>query len=115
MPRRLPFHRFTGRFYEKYQDRLVYGTDMGTGKDMYELTFRILETADEHFYAWDHSSYHWPLYGLDLDDSIHGEGLSHQRSKDQIHSEAPGQRNAVRLRASKAGYSIVARCRSFGL
>ena len=62
--------RFTAQFYEKYQDRLVYGTDMGTSADMYQLTFRILESADEHFYAWNHSSYHWPLYGLALNDSV---------------------------------------------
>ncbi|MGN6297457.1 MAG: hypothetical protein ACTHM7_11800 [Ginsengibacter sp.] len=40
------------------------GTDMGTSERMYLETFRILETADEHFYT-DHS-YHWPLYGLNL-------------------------------------------------
>ncbi len=62
--------RFTAKFYEKYQDRLVYGTDMGLGADMYRTTFRILESADEHFYVWDHSSYHWPLYGLDLSDQV---------------------------------------------
>lgn len=62
--------RFTARFYEKYQDRLVYGTDMGRSPDMYRLTFRILESADEHFYAWDYSSYHWPFYGLALDKPI---------------------------------------------
>ncbi|MCF8335854.1 MAG: amidohydrolase [Bacteroidales bacterium] len=57
--------RFTQTFYRKYQDRLVYGTDMGRGRGMYETTFRILESADEHFYP-DRFSYHWPLYGLDL-------------------------------------------------
>lgn len=62
--------RFTGQFYEKYQDRLVYGTDMGVGTDTYRLTFRVLESADEHFYAWSHSSYHWPLYGLALSDPV---------------------------------------------
>lgn len=62
--------RFTAQFYEKYQDRLVYGTDMGRNRRMYELTFRILETADEHFYAWDYSTYHWALHGLALDDNI---------------------------------------------
>ena len=36
----------------------------------YQFTFRILESADEHFYAWDHSSYHWPLYGLALNEKI---------------------------------------------
>ena len=55
-------------FYEKYQSRLVYGTDMGYDLTMYRNTFRILETADEHFYQ-EHS-YHWPLYGLELSDQV---------------------------------------------
>jgi predicted TIM-barrel fold metal-dependent hydrolase len=62
--------RFVGEFYDKYQDRLVYGTDMSASLDTYRLTFRILESADEHFYAWSHSSYHWPLYGLGLKDGV---------------------------------------------
>ncbi len=62
--------RFVGQFYEKYQDRLVYATDMRFGTRMYRFTFRILESADEHFYAWERSSYHWPLYGLALNDGI---------------------------------------------
>jgi predicted TIM-barrel fold metal-dependent hydrolase len=62
--------RFVGRFYEKYQDRLVYGTDMGASVDTYRFTFRILESADEHFYAWNLSTYHWPLYGLALSDPV---------------------------------------------
>jgi len=37
---------------------------------MYQTTFRILESADEHFYEWDRFSYHWPLYGLDLNDNV---------------------------------------------
>lgn len=65
-----PIPRFTARFYDKYQDRLVYGTDMGFSTGMYRLTFRILESADEHFYAWDQFSYHWPLYGLALSDGV---------------------------------------------
>lgn len=63
-----PIPRFVNAFMEKYGDRLVYGTDMGMDKDMYETTFRILETADEHFYKHDMFSYHWPLYGLALSD-----------------------------------------------
>ena len=62
--------RFTGKFYWKYQDRLVYGTDMRYSEKMYKITFRILESSDEHFYAWDRFSYHWPLHGLDLDDDV---------------------------------------------
>jgi len=43
---------------------------MTASADTYRFTFRVLESADEHFYAWDHSSYHWPLYGLALNDNI---------------------------------------------
>jgi predicted TIM-barrel fold metal-dependent hydrolase len=62
--------RYVARFYERYQDRLVYGTDMGFNARMYRLTFRIMESADEHFYAWGQFSYHWPLYGLALNDRV---------------------------------------------
>ena len=65
-----PIPRFVSGFYRRYQDRLLYGTDMGRSGGMYRLTFRILESADEHFYAWDRFSYHWPLHGLALDDKI---------------------------------------------
>lgn len=64
-----PIPRYVKAFLEKYSDRIVYGTDMGTGADMYQTTFRILETADEHFYAYNWFDYHWPLYGLDLSES----------------------------------------------
>ena len=64
-----PIPRYVHAFMEKYSNRLVYGTDMGTAKDMYQTTFRILESADEHFYEHDRFSYHWPLYGLALTDA----------------------------------------------
>jgi uncharacterized protein len=64
-----PIPRYVHDFIEKYADRLVYGTDMGTAKSMYQTTFRILETADEHFYQQDLFNYHWPLYGLSLSDA----------------------------------------------
>ena len=65
-----PIPRFVAQFYEKYQDRLVYGTDMGMGRGMYQTTFRILETLDEHFYDFELFSYHWSLYGFGLNDQI---------------------------------------------
>jgi uncharacterized protein len=61
-----PIPRAVRKFYEKYQDRLLYGTDMGRDKQMYLTTFRILETEDEHFYDWNLFTYHWPLNGLAL-------------------------------------------------
>jgi uncharacterized protein len=62
--------RYMAKFYEKYQDRLLYGTDMGFEEDVYETTFRILQTADEHFYRTGQFNYHWALNGFDLPDSI---------------------------------------------
>lgn len=61
-----PIPRYIQQFFDRYQDRLVYGTDMGTAAAMYRTTFRILETADEHFYDHDIISYHWPLHGFNL-------------------------------------------------
>lgn len=55
--------RYTKAFYEKFQDKLLYGTDMGVEPSMYETTLRILETEDEHFYDKELFDYHWPLYG----------------------------------------------------
>ena len=68
-----PVPRYTRKFMEKYQDRLLYGMDVDGGdlkyeKELHETSFRILESADEHFYKYDLFSYHWPLYGLSLSD-----------------------------------------------
>ena len=65
-----PVPRYTKAFYEKHQDKLLYGTDMGFEPSMYETTFRILETEDEHFYEKELFNYHWPLNGLGLGDTI---------------------------------------------
>lgn len=65
-----PIPRFTAAFYAKHAGRLVYGTDMGFDAPMYRITFRILESLDEHFYEIDQFSYHWPLNGLGLNDEI---------------------------------------------
>lgn len=59
--------RFMKSFYHKHADKLLYGTDMGSGRSMYLTTFRILETADEHFYEMELFDYHWPCHGFDLD------------------------------------------------
>jgi hypothetical protein len=65
-----PIPRFAGEFYAKYADRLLYGTDMGFEKEMYRVTFRILETRDEHFYEHEMFGYHWSLNGFGLPDEI---------------------------------------------
>jgi predicted TIM-barrel fold metal-dependent hydrolase len=65
-----PIPRFVKKFYERYQNRLVYGTDMGLDPEMYRITFRILESTDEHFYATGQFGYHWALNGFGLDNKI---------------------------------------------
>lgn len=77
--------RFAAKFFDKYQDRIVYGTDYGWEvwkpyspygqkepdlAQMYRMTFRVLETQDEHFYMTALLGYKWPLYGLGLSDSV---------------------------------------------
>ena len=58
-----PIPRFAAQFYAKHADRLVYGTDMGVDKAMYRVTFRILESLDEHFYenraVWISLEFEW--------------------------------------------------------
>ncbi len=63
-----PIPRYMAAFYEKYQDKLLYGTDNIPESDMYEITFRILESSDEHFYYYNF--YHWPSHGFGLNDNI---------------------------------------------
>jgi uncharacterized protein len=62
--------RFATAFIEKFQDRLLYGTDLGNDPDMYRMTFRILESNDEHFYEIDELRYFWSLSGFGLSDKV---------------------------------------------
>jgi uncharacterized protein len=65
-----PIPRYMNSFCEKYQDRILYGTDMGFEPSMYSVTFRILETTDEHFYETELFGYHWALHGFGLSDKV---------------------------------------------
>jgi hypothetical protein len=63
--------RFASQFLKKYVHRVTYGTDMPYTQEVFTTTFRIMESADEHFYAQDvyfNFNYHWPLQGFDLPD-----------------------------------------------
>lgn len=63
-----PVPRYAKAFLERYHERLFYGTDAPSTSHFYPLSFRILESADEHFYDIDMFGYHWPLHGLALND-----------------------------------------------
>ncbi|PIB34224.1 amidohydrolase [Reichenbachiella sp. 5M10] len=62
--------RYMLQFYQKHQDRLLFGTDMGMDPEMYQLIFRILESKDEHFYSPYYANYHWPLHGFGLPKNV---------------------------------------------
>ncbi len=75
--------RATRKFFDKYQDRILFGTDATPhGKDvpqqyfgdlLYEIYFRFLESEDEYFdYAPAKTppQGRWRIYGLGLPDGI---------------------------------------------
>jgi len=53
-------------FLTRYQDRIMFGTDMGRDQAMYEGWWRLLETADEYIPGriW------WRYYGLEMPDPV---------------------------------------------
>ncbi len=50
------------KFLTKYRNRIMFGTDMGRDKSMYQAWWRLLESADEYMpgRVW------WRYYGLEL-------------------------------------------------
>ena len=75
--------RTSARFFDKYQDRILFGTDavpLGTetpqqvfGEDLYRIYYRFMETEDEYF---DYAPApvppqgRWRIYGLGLREQI---------------------------------------------
>jgi predicted TIM-barrel fold metal-dependent hydrolase len=75
--------RTAARFFDKYQDRILFGTDaipLGVetpqqvfGADLYHIYYRFLETEDEYFdYAPARipPQGRWKIYGVGLPDQI---------------------------------------------
>lgn len=58
--------RSAARFIARYRDRVMFGTDMGWERHMYESWWRLLETGDEYIPGriW------WRYYGLELPDDL---------------------------------------------
>jgi len=61
--------RMAKKFFEKYQDRVLFGKDSYRPKE-YFTYFRVLETADEHFPYYKRYHAFWRMYGLDLSDEV---------------------------------------------
>jgi uncharacterized protein len=61
--------RFGRDFFEKYQDRIMFGKD-SFQPDEYPYYWRVFETRDEYFdYYRDYHAF-WKLYGMELSDAV---------------------------------------------
>jgi predicted TIM-barrel fold metal-dependent hydrolase len=59
------------KFFEQYQNRIMFGTDSDPEPKMYANYFRWLETADEYFDYWGAPGQgRWEIYGMELPDAI---------------------------------------------
>jgi predicted TIM-barrel fold metal-dependent hydrolase len=56
------------RFFLKYQDRIMFGTDTSPKRDAFRIYYRFLETDDEYFdcAASHHRQGFWMIYGIFL-------------------------------------------------
>ncbi len=66
---------YTARdFFIKYQDRIIFGTDMPAKREVYRTYFRFLETKDEYFeypdYVGRFGYSRWRIYGIYLPDKV---------------------------------------------
>ncbi len=53
------------RFFERYQDRILFGIDAGPDLNAYHTYYRFLETDDEYF-DYGGGQGRWQIYGLNL-------------------------------------------------
>ena len=60
------------KFFLKYQDRILFGTDTTPRRDAFRIYYRFLETDDEYFdcSASHHQQGFWMIYGLYLPDEV---------------------------------------------
>lgn len=56
-------------FFEKYQDRVLFGKDAYNKEEFYTY-FRVLETEDEYFPYYKKYHAFWAMYGLGLSDEV---------------------------------------------
>jgi len=61
--------RMANRFFEKYQDRVLFGKDSFRPEE-FPTYFRVLESDDEYFPYYKRYHAFWRMYGLALPDEI---------------------------------------------
>jgi predicted TIM-barrel fold metal-dependent hydrolase len=60
------------RFFLKYQDRIMFGTDTAPNREAYRIYYRFLETDDEYFdpAGGHHPQGFWMIYGVFLPQDV---------------------------------------------
>ena len=62
------------RFFLRYADRILFGTDAPPDLRSYRIYYRFLETRDDHFPYWRHGDQPWQgrwfIHGLGLPDAV---------------------------------------------
>jgi len=60
------------KFFLKYQDRIMFGTDTTPRREAFRIYYRFLETEDEYFDCRDshHMQGFWMIYGIHLPDEV---------------------------------------------
>jgi predicted TIM-barrel fold metal-dependent hydrolase len=60
------------RFFLKYQDRIMFGTDTTPRREAFRIYYRFLETDDEYFdcSASHHRQGFWMIYGIHLPEEV---------------------------------------------
>ena len=78
------------KFFLKYQDRIMFGTDTTPRREAFRIYYRFLETDDEYFdcSASHHRQGFWNIYGIYLPPRGAGEGLPQERRAHPLRPEA---------------------------
>ena len=60
------------KFFIRYQDRILFGSDTRPNADAYRVYYRFLETDDEYFdpAGGHHRQARWMIYGINLPDEV---------------------------------------------
>lgn len=83
------------RFFVKYQDRILFGTDTTPRRDAFRIYYRFLETDDEYFdcSASHHLQGFWMIYGIHLPDEVLGK-VYHENAERLLGMTSPKPRPA---------------------
>lgn len=104
------------RFFLKYQDRILFGTDTTPRRDAFRIYYRFLETDDEYFDSAPshHRQGFWMIYGLFLPDEVLDK-IYHKNAERVLGlaaAAAPGDKAASQAPASAGQPAGVLRVRA---